>query len=335
MKGATSSASRPRTRSGTAQPRYDWHPNSDLRLAVSPDPPEFGGPVLIPCPWHEDTGRPNLHVYPDGAKCFRCGVYKAPFQFLGYLNGLDLKRDRDRLQALADELMQSGPVQSARDAGQALDLSTLADRVRTWQEHAQLGPPDCKRNYYTTDRMLTASTVTTARLGYTGRAYTIPLTGWGGTLIGAKFRRDDAIPDQEGTPRYWNYPGTRASVYYPPILDWSAFDGKPAVLVEGEFDALLLAQHGVPAITPTNGVGSVAGQMVELLKRHKAIVVAVDMDEAGGVARTKLYVGCVQFTWPERDGKDPTDVFRNGHAEGWINDLRRAYRDAVKFVKGV
>lgn len=37
--------------------------------------PSATTPVYVYCPEHEDTHRPSMRVYPNGATCFTCGAY--------------------------------------------------------------------------------------------------------------------------------------------------------------------------------------------------------------------------------------------------------------------
>lgn len=312
----------------------DYKHTIDLRRAVDGSPPSGRNPLFIPCLYHEDGERASLAVYPDGVQCFACGANKPPLRFIADLNGLDLKTDHAKVQAIADEIMQAGPVQ-AKQARKAEPPERLAENARRWVELLRQHDDG---DYLMMGRGLSYETITRAWLGYTGRAYTIPLYDRGGLLFSVKYRRDDATDKDTATPKYWNHPGTPNRLYYPPLLDWAKFDGKPVVLVEGEYDALTLCQAGVPAVTCPTGVNGISTALAEIADRHSGLVLCLDNDQPGQAATNLLLIDGRKPTnrhsvaWSEEWGKDASEAFSSGHGEALKTALRRAY--ALAMTKG-
>lgn len=79
--------------------------------------------------------------------------------------------------------------------------------------------------------------------------------------------------------------------------------GDQVIVVEGQADAITLAQWGIPAIALA-GVAVNQG-MLKMLARHKQIYVALDPDETGVIAARKIAdaLGPLvrMVNWPERD----------------------------------
>jgi hypothetical protein len=126
-----------------------------------------------------------------------------------------------------------------------------AAAVAGW--HSRLmSTPEALR-YLTEERGLTLETVETYELGYSGdrRAIVIPIRDAAGQLHSAKFRSLDPDAPNGKKKRGLARP---AALYPVRVLTGQAWPDF-VVLCEGEFDALLSNQNGIPAVTSTSGTG--------------------------------------------------------------------------------
>lgn len=154
-------------------------------------------------------------------------------------------------------------------------------------------------------RGLSRKTIQAARLGYDRErsAITIPVYE-GGQLVNVRrrFLSPAAVPKITGL-------AGRGSQLYP------APPGEDFILCEGEFDALLAGQHGLPAVTSTAGTAWKKEWNVYAAERRVAVV--FDSGEAPlAIAHRRaeelLATGAVE-AWPVdlglEDGEDLTDWF--------------------------
>lgn len=299
----------------------DYKQALDLRRAVTEDVPYGRNPVKIRCPYHDDKVASGC-VYPDGFHCAACGMNVGPLKFLATHNGLDIHTQAAQVRAEADRLIALGPPEEKKTDQAA--IVGLAERVEAWQGD----PPDRRKWGYWLERGFNAHTILTAHLAHTGRAYVLPLYDAEGQLFSVKYRRDDALDPH--APKYWTHPGTgRTAVYYPPVRDWATHKG-PVVLAEGELDALLLAQHGVPAISVNNGVNAIAAILPSILERHGGVVLCLDNDEPGRHVTDELRLAyidtAIPVVWRDAWGKDVGECFHNIYGDKLLDRLRDAYR---------
>ena len=107
------------------------------------------------------------------------------------------------------------------------------------------------------------------------RGIVIPwLSDDGTTLWGIRIRRPT------GQPKYYWIPGGKPALYN---VDSISYD-RPAVLVEGEFDALTIAQavgDEAGAVATGSTMGARRTKWIARLSLASAVLVAYDMDEAG------------------------------------------------------
>ncbi|HET7571782.1 MAG TPA: hypothetical protein VFJ77_03835 [Gaiellaceae bacterium] len=119
--------------------------------------------------------------------------------------------------------------------------------IQGWQ--SRLRSTDSALAYLIERRGLRHETIEQYELGYDGDldAITLPVRDAAGELVNVKWRH--LAPDAD--PKMTGLGGKGRSHLYP--LEVLAADPLALVLCEGEFDALLLNQHGVPAVTSTAG----------------------------------------------------------------------------------
>lgn len=208
----------------------------DLRFAVGI--PRGDGPAWLNCPRHEDNS-PSLAVYADHGFSFCCREWFSPEAILE-LTGKLFEDLRELSDAEAEALSRRREVHLPD-----------ASLVETWHQNlVDKRSPVARRRDWLKARGLRYTTILRHRLGHTGRYFTIPVWGRGNRLLSVKQRRDDDYCDADA-PKYVAPAGQLPLVYRP-----GGGEGRYTAICEGEFDALLLSQYGVDAITSTGGAGS-------------------------------------------------------------------------------
>lgn len=164
-------------------------------------------------------------------------------------------------------------------------------------------------------RGIHASTIRKAMLGWDGKVFKIPVFGPNRELLNV--RNYDPSP-RPGRSKIWNTRGMGQARLYPiSVLNSRATLNDAVLFCEGEWDTLLVLQHGYLAVTRTDGAEKpwphewtayFAGLRVFLCQDHdkagdedKAIVAEALSDVAD------LYTCHLPFTWQERRGKDISD----------------------------
>jgi len=260
--------------------------------------------VYVRCPVHGDEGRPNLAVYRDGTYCFVCGYHETPEAFLNRIQ-------RDPSALLVVQVGGSGGGKATRPDWSLADRSW---RYLLWEGGRR------ERQAYLSERGLSLRFCQELGLGHTGQAFSIPYRDRQGRLLGFKFRAD---PLYGAEWRYRNSPGLGTQLFRP----------KPTrgimVVVEGELDALLLAQYGVDAWTVSTGAGGLArGGWWEKVWRDRSVVVALDWDQAGERAAGAILARCPNWVRasPPGTGKDVTEWLTGIPVERRGVELERVLR---------
>lgn len=262
-------------------------PQLDLRLLYT-DHPVGDDPVMLLCPHHNDH-TPSLAVYRDHLHCYGCGWHESARRHL--------QREGQEAELFLPHT-SSVPKQRATLSDEQLQemVETYARRLRT----------SGKAQYFL-ERGLTAETIDQAKLGYTGRAYTIPIWGRDRHLQTVRFRRDDTLG--LSGPKYWGVPGRNGVCLFVPgeLHD-------PLIWCEGELDALLAHQCGYSALSLTNGIGADPVDVADQLCGITDVRIAVDNDRAGYMRSRELgrdlhrLLGCK--VWYCRFGaKDLTELY--------------------------
>lgn len=122
------------------------------------------------------------------------------------------------------------------------------------------------------------------KLGWDGKALTIPIDDKENRYIFFKYRKDPE--DNSDSPKYWYSPNSSAELY-----GWEHIaNPKPTlILCEGELDRLILETYGLPAVTSTSGVGTFKEKWIEILDALPSeIFICYDNDEAGMIGAGKI-----------------------------------------------
>lgn len=272
-----------------------------------------GRALLGRCPFHEDGGRPNLHVYPDSDSfyCYRCCAGGDALAFV-------MRLDRVAFPAAVDRLRdgriipfpnhrQPTPLRRPIPPRGDAERACLAAAVELYQRRLAADPIALT---YLASRGLNLATIERHRLGYASGEELTAFLRWRRLPIGAAvrvgllrrdgrelFARRVVIPEirsgqplwligrtiEDGAPgpTYLGLPGPK------PLLGWESARGAPAVyLVEGPFDWLTLRRWRFPALA-LMGTHIRPGAM-KTLGRFERLYLVLDADDAGREATTRL-----------------------------------------------
>jgi hypothetical protein len=186
-------------------------------------------------------------------------------------------------------------------------------RVRAW--HNGLLEEKKLLDAFMARRSLTLETINQFQIGYdfkSGR-YTIPIRDESGILVNVRKYK----PDAEASQKMWNTLGYGSPPRLFPI--GVIADATDVLIVEGEMDALICIQNGIPAVTGTGGAGlwhpSWSKQFNE-----KNVFIYYDNDNEGRVGAKKVAralaknANTVRIVPPqmEENKSDATDFFQAG-----------------------
>lgn len=279
------------------------------------------------CPLHEDDKRSAGFNFEKGI--WSCRALCGSGSLKELVARLDARDEHDFVPADFDD--PDSPWLDMSDA-EVIDISTRRKRrrqnrphpsdddIRSWVD--RLGGDDELLIRFTNRRGITAATLREFEVGWSDddRAYTIPVRDADGILVNVRLYR---IEEEQGTTKIWSWggEGMDASAIYPMRV---LKENTKVLLVEGEWDALISNQEGVPAVTGTTG----AKQWMSKWNRYfagKDVFICYDRDQAGDdgaekVARnlsgTAHLVAKVDLPmeWREKGGLDVTDfIYKMGH----------------------
>ncbi|NTV03673.1 hypothetical protein HGA89_01985 [bacterium] len=213
-----------------------------------------------------------------------------------------------KLIAHAHEQLLACPEQLAYLAGRGLPLEAVQRYRLGWlaqdayRPRAAWGLPEALRDDGTPKKLwLPAGLV-------------IPFCDDAGAPVRIRIRRAHIQPGQD---RYYWVPGSGNDVQ---VLGRGAL---AFVVVESDLDGLLVHYHAGDLVNVIP-LGSCAtkpkAEALELLGRAKAILVALDADEAGGKSSGWWLAQFARARrWPTPDGKDPGEyVERGGDIRAWV-----------------
>jgi hypothetical protein len=324
----------------------------DIRLAAgTPTGPTT--PIKMICPMHkerlgmeDDTG--SLAVYRHNIHCFGCGFHiRRRYAALAFLLGAwdgrgdeDSMRVRDAIREyvkprLGEFIHGRDPVGTgfAPPAPSPYEVEAFCQYLFRYKE-------DRLVDALMTERGLTIETIRRFKIGHTGTHFTIPVYGLGGDIYSIRYRTDELALDAGGASarKYEGTFGRNAPCLYPLPTVGQLSEVGSLWITEGEFDALAAWQHGLIALTVTNGAGAVA-KVVEMVGREmpglnvSRWVVATDQDAAGEEAAQKILAALlvsgqagVRARWGW--GKDLGEYFSTGGSVRRISFERSSHEEA-------
>lgn len=237
----------------------------------------------IHAPWRSEN-TPSVHIYEDGKfKDFGGDGFSGDvIDFVGYYYFGGNYDPATHFTEVVDRLgglnIAPLPQRTAKPVPKpAPQLTVSLDRIMDWHESM----PDNRREYWL-KRGLFDKTIDEFMLGWDGKRYTIPHL-YRLIPFGVK-RRQSEIND--GKPdKYTSVEGGRSGLFNADCL-WTA---DKVVICEGEVDAMLINQWGIPAVSSTAGAGTFKEKWAELFLSVPKIWVLYDNDEAGRKGSTLVH----------------------------------------------
>jgi hypothetical protein len=196
------------------------------------------------------------------------------------------------------------------------------EKVATYVKHLKREPE--LMTYLRDKRGLSDDTIDEYRIGWDVQRdrYVLPVWDADGNLVNLRRYLPGGAPGQKMK---------NAAGHGKPARLWPDLPSGKVVVCEGEWDALVLRQHGFPAVTGTHGAETFLDEWVGLFADRK-VAFLYDCDDAGRTAaaaharkvqRVARSVAVVDLD-PFRDDKwDVSDWFREGRSanelRAWIN----------------
>jgi DNA primase len=277
-----------------------------------------GGRALLGrCPFHDDGGRPNLHVYPSTQSwyCYRCSIGGDIVSFVQRMERVDF---RDAVAHIA-----GGRPETPKAAMRSVKKRESRVRhVSHWgsDERACLSAAvelyhnrlltDARALAYVRGRGLGDRVIERCRLGYAAGDALAAYLRWRRLPVQAAvrvglLRRDGGeflagrvvVPEVRGGQSIWLVgrsidPEDRAPKYLglpgrKPLLGWEkAMTAREVFLVEGVFDWLTLLSWNYPALALVGTHARPAA--VKALTQFDRVFLALDNDKAGQTAAETL-----------------------------------------------
>jgi len=287
------------------------------------------------CPFHDDKDpSANVNVRTSAWFCHACGA-KGSAVDLVMLS--DKKVYKEALAVVGDAAGLPPPSLGKKTNGQdgpAAPAKTTAklteEMVKGWHD-AALRNADLMR-WFTDHRGYTVETVDKYQLGWDSQRVTIPIRDAAGKLVNVR----RYLRDSKGSTG--KMLGFAAGMNEARLFPIDALADAEVVLVEGEWDAILLRQYGFNAMSVTSGAGVFNNEWVELFS-DKQVTICYDNDKAGqdgaiSVAAklaTNLLATVLIATIPGLPDKgDVTDFFVEQARS--VEELTTLLMDAAPFI---
>ncbi len=275
-----------------------------IRPYLQTEEPNADGEIRMRCPLHDDT-HPSASVNVESGlfNCLVCG-------------GSSLKDLTFAIhEAGENNVSDLGAHKEKKKKVEQLSLAKVAG----WHEYLK-GHPELMK--YLTKRGINMETIVKFRIGYDANPnvngyatnrYTLPVFDEAGTLVNVRKYK----PNAEASQKILNASGHGSPPRLYPVENLRA---SSIVLCEGEWDALITTQHGIPAVTGTHGAKTWHASWTDAFK-GKVVVVIYDKDKEGvyGAKRAadalrKVAIAVTIVELPlKATGSDLTDWFTKGH----------------------
>jgi DNA primase len=313
-----------------------------------------GGEYAGACPFCR-AGRDRFIVWPAHPTgrgrwwCRRCNASGDEIDYVQRRDGVGFLDARRSLNVSPGPMPRRRPVNATR----VVEEPTAAWRARADTFVAEceraLGCPDGNRTRdYLHGRGISGPAIRHARLGlnvvakresrtlwglhgdrgvWVPRGIVLPVTGAAGALRGLQIHRAGA------DPKYVTVAGGTNALYGAPRLSAA----KPAILVEGAFDAIAIDQAAGDIVTPVatlSTTGARQPRWFARLSQAPLLLLCFDADE-GGRAACEYWSGVfpTAHVWRPTDG-DPSDMWARGGDVGlrrWVvQGLGREIDDGIE-----
>ncbi len=305
---------------------------TDLRGLIESDlgPPHQNGRFV--CPFHAGAEKPNLAISPDGKhwKCWtgRCGRHGDAIDWVALQHGVSKTEAARRLSGstLSSRSVSPPPIRRKRPNFSRRRLTkeevnqVVSEAVdRLWSEEG------VDEREYLRNRGLEDQTIQRAKLGWIADDHRIPWRASG--IIIPWFEEERLTCLKLRSCERWlaSFSGDRCPPKYIEAFreDPGLFlatpikPGRPVIIVEGELDALLVAQvlqERATVATVGAATSRVDPSVLFPLIVGSPWLIATDNDEAGDKLASKLIeIGASRSQRVSPPAKDWTDT----HAHGW------------------
>lgn len=280
------------------------------------------GETMVFCPFHRNVNSPSMSINLDTGlwKCFGdCDDGGDTYKFAQLYHDINFVSARNHV----DRIMN----------GQDPLFPIPYEKVLKWHGELLKHEPSLKF-LQGPKRGLTMETINYFKLGFRNGRIMIPILNYRRQVVNVK----KYSPIQQGKRKFIHYEAGygQCRIYPDDVL---RDQNKYLVICEGEWDAMILHQFGIPAITSTGGAGSWASEYNHLL-RGKIVFVCYDNDVKGQNAAEVIATRVHAFAKSvhiiklplEKDKSDITDFFTlSKHTKKDFHDLMQiSYR--TKYV---
>lgn len=278
---------------------------------VDQDPNE-DGEVKGFCPFHDDQNPSAFwNVQKEVMYCNPCGK---GWQFYKI-----------------EQAIESGEVQKPNEIDRERIREDLRKKVKRYTStktltkgmveayHDALLSNSSKFLWLVSDRGIFDDTIYDHLIGWEAdsKRYTIPIFDEAGEVVNIRRYRPDAPPDK----KMWNMPGHGSPARLYPIEN--LYENKDILLVEGEWDALVATQYGVPAVSGTGGAQQWLDEW-NILFAGKNVCIIYDNDEAGDKGARRVASALADYAESvsiqkvplDKKGADVSDLF---NIVGWTS----------------
>lgn len=179
---------------------------------------------------------------------------------------------------------------------------------------------------YLTGRGLTTETLERNHISWDGERIVIPIFDKNGVWLFNKYRRDPLV--EEG-PKYTYDKGSSTQLY-----GIEKMQNAPSVIIcEGEFDALILEEHGYVAVSSTGGSQTFKEEWASEFK-DKEVYTIFDNDDAGRKGIFKLH----KILPHAKNIPIPFNMGRHADVTDYFIKYKKTQKDfatAVKFARAI
>lgn len=236
------------------------------------------GWVTAVCPFHEDRSPSFSYNRKTGHwKCHAgCGKGSV-FDYLMRTSGKDFK---EVLLELGDQVGVPMPFSE-----QPQRPPIPEELVKQWVTNLWANEQVC--SWLQRNRGLTEATLKRYQIGWEPkrRRVTIPIRDERGLVVNVR------LYSAKRKPKHLNYTDSRNAYGSPPRLfgldELVRCQSQQVIVCEGEWDRLLLQQHGFMAVTGTHGAATFRPEWSEYFK-NKDVVILYDCDPQGKTAATDI-----------------------------------------------
>jgi DNA primase len=310
------------------------------------------------CPFHGEK-TPSFYVYDDHFHCFGCGEHGDAITYVMKSQGASFMEAVQSLAAEAGlEVPKESRAEAEKEAKRASLQEVLQAAARVYQAWL-FAPEGAAGLNYLRQRGLTDATIKKFGLGWSGEGRGAIAQALRRQNIAAEQLVEAGLMKQgdfgpvdmfysrvmfpiqdrrgailsfsgrilgDGQPKYVNGPETpvfskRRSLYAVNFAREAVRSGNPLIIVEGQMDAIALAQAGFGGAVAPLGTALTEEQLKEIWRLSPEPIICFDADNAGRKAALRAVELALEGLAPDRslkflrlpDGQDPDSLIR---AEG-------------------